>query len=181
MLVTAFWKRLDLPGRDAARVRRTPAGYDLSGQAVFLDPAGPAALRYVLDLGPDWSTRQGRITGFIGERTIDSHIVRGMRGWTVNGRDCGLADVIDLDLGFTPATNMVQLRRVAPAQGDRVEFDVAWCDGGEDDLTRLPQVYRRLSAFDYAYEAPTVGYAGTIVLAPSGFAASYPGLWELEG
>lgn len=181
MLAAAFWKRLDLPGRDAARITASGDGYELSGQAVFLDPRGPAALRYLLDLAPDWSTRQGRISGFIGPQAVDSHIVRTAAGWTFDGRACGMADVVDLDLGFTPATNMVQLRRVALAVGAGADFDVAWLEAGDQDLVRLPQRYRRASMSDYAYESPTVGYAGTIVLAPSGFAATYPGLWEIEG
>ena len=53
---TAFWRRLDIPGRDAARVSQIATGYELLGQSVFLDPRGPTALRYVLDIAPDWWT-----------------------------------------------------------------------------------------------------------------------------
>jgi uncharacterized protein len=177
---TAFWRRLDVPGRDAARVNRTASGRELFGQSVFLDPRGPAALRYVLDLAPDWSTREGRITGFIGERAIDTHIVRTQRGWTLDGKNFGMAEVVDLDLGFTPATNMVQLKRVGLSVGDAANFDVAWLEAGDETLVRLPQEYRRVSEFDYDYNSPTADYRATIILASSGFAANYPGLWEIE-
>lgn len=177
---TAIWRRLDVPGRDAARVSQTANGYELFGQSVFLDPRGPTALRYVLDLAPDWSTRAGRITGFIGERAIDTHIVRTQKGWTFDDKNFGMAEVIDLDLGFTPATNMVQLKRVSLSIGDAADFDVAWLEAGDEKLVRLPQEYRRVSEFDYDYNSPTADYRATIVLAPSGFAADYPGLWEIE-
>jgi uncharacterized protein len=177
---TAFWRRIDTPGHDAARLVQTATGYQLSGQAVFLDPRGPAALRYVLDLAPDWSTREGRITGFRGDETIDTHIRRTSEGWTLDGRDFGMADVVDLDLGFTPATNMVQLKRVGLSRGDATDFDVAWLDAGDDKLQRLPQHYHRMAEFDYDYNSPTADYRATIVLAASGFAKVYPGLWELE-
>jgi hypothetical protein len=177
---TAFWRRLDVPGRDAARVSQTSTGYELLGQSVFRDPRGPAALRYILDLAPDWSTREGRITGFIGERAVDTHIVRTRDGWTLDGKNFGMTDVVDLDLGFTPATNMAQLRRAGLPVGDAASFDVAWLDAGEEELVRLPQEYRRLSEFDYDYNSPTASYRATIVLAPSGFASVYPGLWEIE-
>lgn len=177
---TAFWRRLDVPGRDAAAVRQTDGGYELVGQSVFLDPRGPTALRYVLTLRSDWSTAEGRITGFIGTEQVDDHIVRAPEGWTFNGRDCGMADILDLDLGFTPATNMVQLRRVSLGIGETAKFDVAWLEAGDKDLQRLPQEYRRASEFDYAYQSPQGGYQETIVLDPSGFAAVYPGLWEIE-
>lgn len=180
VIATAFWRRLDIPGHDAARVAETGNGYELFGQATFLDPRGPTTLRYVLDLATDWSTRGGLITGFIGERAIDTHIVRTPEGWTLNGRAFGMPDVVDLDLGFTPATNMIQLRRVNLAQGQAADFDVAWLDTGDVELVRLPQHYERSGANDYDYHSPTVDYRATIVLAASGFAAVYPGLWEIE-
>jgi hypothetical protein len=178
---TALWRRLDVPGHDAARVSRTESGHALYGQSVFLDPQGPAALRYVLDLAPDWSTREGRITGFLGERPIDMHVVRHSNGWTLQGQSFGMSDVVDLDLGFTPATNMVQLKRANLAIGDAVSFDVAWIDAGDGQIQRLPQEYRRASEFGYDYHSPTADYRATIVLAQNGFAADYPGLWVLEG
>lgn len=177
-IATAFWHRLDTPGTDAARVSRSGEGFHLQGQSVFKDPRGPAALRYVLELNVDWSTRKGAITGFIGDRVVDTHIVRGEEGWTLNGRSLGMPDVVDLDLGFTPATNMVQLKRVGLAVGQSTAFDVAWIDAGDDNLVRLPQEYSRTTNSDYPYRSPTVHYEETIVLAPNGFAAIYPGLWE---
>lgn len=181
MTATAFWHRLDISGRDAAILSDGPDGYKLSGQAVFLDPRGPAALQYVLDLASDWSTRSGRVDGFIGGRTVSTHIVRAADGWLVNERECGMAEVLDLDLGFTPATNMVQLRRVALTIGEEAAFDVAWLGAGDDEVTRLPQEYRRTSKCDYRYTSPTFAYNATITLAENGFASDYPGLWELKG
>jgi hypothetical protein len=180
-LATAFWRRLDVPGHDAARMSQTASGYELVGQSVFLDPRGPTALRYMLDLAADWSTREGQVSGFIGERNIDTRITRGTRGWMLNGKGFGMADVVDLDLGFTPATNMAQLKRVNLSPGDSAKFDVAWLEAGDEELVRLPQAYRRMSEFDYDYESPTSDYRGTIVLARSGFAEVYPGPWQIEG
>jgi uncharacterized protein len=176
----AFWRRLDVPGSDAAHLSQTPDGYELSGQSVFLDPRGPTALRYRLVLSPHWSTREGRINGFIGEQAIDLHIVRTQRGWTLNGRDFGMPDALDLDLGFTPATNMAQLKRIALSIGEDGAFNVAWLDTGADYLELLPQQYRRVSEFDYDYRSPTVGYRAVMTLAHNGFAKVYPGLWEME-
>jgi hypothetical protein len=96
-------------------------------------------------------TRAGRITGFIDDRAIDDHIVRSASGWRINGRAVGMGDILDLDLGFTPATNMVQLRRVSLAIGASTSFDFAWHEAGGEELQRLPQEYRRASDYDYPY------------------------------
>ncbi len=91
-----------------------------------------------------------------------------------------MPEVFDLDLGFTPATNMPQLRRIGLSVGDEVAFDVAWLDAGSEKLVPLPQHYQRISDREYFYQSPTFGYEATISLAQSGFVASYPGLWEIE-
>lgn len=175
---TAFWRRLDVSGSDAALLSQSANGYELTGQAVFLDPRGPTALQYHLDLAHDWSTREARINGFFGERAIVTHIVRSHTGWMLNGQDFKMAEVQDLDLGFSPATNMAQLRRIALPIGGNAKFDVVWLDTGADSLQRLPQEYTRISAGEYAYCSPTVDYRTTITLAPSGFVSIYPGLWK---
>jgi hypothetical protein len=40
----------------------------------------------------------------------------------------------------------------------------------------LPQHYHRLSDRSYAYEAPSVGYAATLLLDEAGIVSDYPGL-----
>lgn len=81
-------------------------------------------------------------------------------------------------LGFTPATNMAQLRRIALPVGGTANFDVAWLDAGADHLEPLPQEYTRTSESEYDCSSPTVEYWATITIAPSGFVAIYPGLWN---
>jgi len=46
-------------------------------------------------------------------------------------------------------------------------------------LVKLPQRYLRTGKTEYKYEAPTVGYSGTLHVLPSGAVSQYPGLFEL--
>ena len=177
VLASAFWRRLDIPGSDVSHLRQSADGYELTGNAVFLDTLGPTALRYTLDLSTNWQTREGRICGFIGDRAIDDHIVRTRHGWTMNGRDFGMAEVLDLDLGFTPATNMAQVKRLGLAVGDKAEFNVAWLDTGADALKPLLQQYRRIGEYEYDYRSPVHDFHATLTLQENGFVAVYPGLW----
>ena len=95
--------------------------------------------------------------------------------WTLND-----APATGLDLSFTPATNLQQLRRVAIGEGEAVQLPVAWLDVDAGTLTRLPQIYERRGAAALWYRAPSVGYEGMLGLAPNGFIGRYPGLWEAE-
>ena len=54
-----LWRRLDLPGRDAACVQPDPEGSVLSGMAVFHE-GGPTALTYVIHADGDWITTEGQ-------------------------------------------------------------------------------------------------------------------------
>ncbi|HET9068250.1 MAG TPA: putative glycolipid-binding domain-containing protein, partial [Amaricoccus sp.] len=151
MTATALWRRLDAPGHDAAILRRTRRGWSLTGTAVFLAAEGPACLAYAVDLDAGWRTRQGRVRGFAGRRRLDHRILRTGGGWSLDGVPVpGLGHLVDLDYSFTPATNLQQLRRVAPAVGAAVDIPVAWFDIGRP-LTELPQRYERRGETSFWY------------------------------
>ncbi len=178
MIETAFWRRLDVTGHDAARIETTSDGHRLQGTAVFRHEDEPAAISYRLDLAPDWSARQGLLRGFVGTEMLEHEILRGPDGWTLDGvAQPGLGHLLDLDLGFTPATNLQQLRRVPLEIGEEADIKVAWFDVGAERLVELPQHYRRLDANRYAYRG--FSYQATLELAPSGFVRLYPDLWEM--
>jgi hypothetical protein len=178
----AFWRRLDRPGHDACRLEFTGAAWVLSGHAVFLDDEGPASLAYRVIVGEDWVTRVGRVIGWVGERPVDWTVQRDAGGWRLDGRPApGLEACRDLDFGFTPATNVLQLQRLDMQVGDSAGVPVAWMDSGSNGLSRLDQTYIRRSATSYDYAAPGVPYAAMLEIGPNGFVALYPELWEAEG
>lgn len=176
-----LWHRLDVPGHDACRFREGVNGWELRGTAVFLHQAGPAVMHYQLSCDRDYRTRHGRVHGWIGSERFRFRISVEAGKWTLNGTVVtGVEDCVDLDYGFTPATNMVQLRRLSLKVGEHAEFPVAWIDVPEGRLERLPQQYERRSASAYWYESPTASYSALLEVTPDGFAGRYPGLWESE-
>jgi uncharacterized protein len=92
----------------------------------------------------------------------------------------GLGSCIDLDFGFTPATNLLQLRRLSLVQGQAVNNPVAWFDVFAGTLEILNQCYERRSEAAYWYEATKFDYTAVLEVTPTGFIHSYPGLWEAE-
>lgn len=176
----ALWRRLDVPGHDAAEIRQTATGAALNGVAVFREKGHPACLSYEVLLSTDWSAASGRISGFYDGAHVDTRIERRADGWYLNDVFQGLGQLVDLDFGFTPATNMPQLRRFDLASGETAEVDVAWYDIGVERLVVLPQIYRRIDAESYAYQSPTAAYRATLDVAPSGFVRVYPELWIME-
>jgi hypothetical protein len=177
----ALWRRLDTPGHDAAFLFEQQAGFSLRGAAVFRDPSGPACIEYIVALESDWRTTNARVQGYVGTRHVNHTIERTIEGWCLDGRRIeGLRDLVDIDFGFTPATNMQLLRRTAPKRGEPLEVSVVWFDIDQTTLIELPQRYERRTERTYWYESPTVDYAALLEFAPNGFAKTYPGLWEME-
>ena len=172
--------RLDRPGRDSALLQPSEGGWLLRGAAAFDHEDGPAAVAYQVEVDARWETRRGVISGFLGDRTIAREIRRDDAGWRLNGVAVeGLEHLVDLDYGFTPATNVLQLSRIALAPGQRADVPVVWFDFDNASLIELPQSYERRSEMSYWYEAPTVPYRALLEIAPNGFVRSYPGLWRL--
>jgi hypothetical protein len=175
-----FWKRVDHPGHDSCRLFNLPHGWRLSGAAVFWDEGQPCHLRYEVSVGPAWRTRGARVTGYLGRKAVDLRIRSAGAGrWQVNGiHRKGVTGCVDVDLGFTPATNLVALRRLSLKVGQRAEAPAAYLQFPAMRLVYLSRTYVRIGRTEYRYEAPTVGYAGTLRVLPSGAVARYPGLFE---
>jgi hypothetical protein len=177
-----LWRRLHEPGHDACRLESGGSGNAIEGVAAFCEAGRIAQLAYRVECDRAWRTQRGRVTGWMGDRSVDLKVARTPEGsWTLNGAPVPLAsELVDLDLAFTPATNLLQLRRIALAPGGSADVPVAWLDAATDGIERLFQRYERRSETTYWYESPSAGYAGLLEVAPSGFVLRYPGLWQAE-
>ena len=128
--------------------------------AVFQGDDGPVAVNYSVETDEAWLTRRGSVRGFAGGQAFLHSIERKAEGWALDGKWNGLAKLTDLYFGFTPATNLQQLKRAALEVGERAEFSVAWFDIGKEQLVELPQIYERRTKTRYWYESPNGGLRG---------------------
>ncbi len=181
VVASAFWRRMDAPGHDACRLVREADGWRLEGTAVFRQDARPARLDYRIVCDPAWRTVRGDVQGWLGADPVRHEVERRDGIWTLDGTpQPRLERCVDLDLGFTPATNLLQLRRIALAVGEGADVPVAWFDVEQDALAPLPQRYERRSEATYWYESPSAGYRGLLEVDAAGFVRRYPGLWEAD-
>lgn len=179
---SVLWRRLDTPGHDVCRLKKSDAGWILEGVAIFLHEDGPANLTYRMACDRTWRTINGAVHGHLGERAVQIDINRASDGqWTLNEKlQAGFDHLADLDFSFTPSSNFFQLQRLDLQAGEGRDLTVVWLDPAVNILQKLPQRYERRSATTYLYEAPTAPYAAEIEIRPDGFIRRYPGLWEEE-
>jgi hypothetical protein len=182
MTDTILWRRLDLPGHEIAGLKSGDEGWQLYGTAVFAFQGQACKLDYDIRCQANWRTAAARIQGAIGRRVVDIEIaVDGRQQWYVNGLHSPVvAGCLDLDLGFSPATNLLPIRRLALAVGASAEVRAAWLPFPVLELEPLPQTYRRDGARRYRYESRGGRFARDLAVDKLGFVTDYPGLWQVE-
>lgn len=179
-----LWRRLDLPGHDAASVHMDEEGAVLSGMAAFHED-DPTALAYVVHVDGEWKTTEGHVWGWRGREAIDLRLHCDSAGtWTLNDELCAeVQGCMDLDLSFTPATNLLPLRRLALHVGQSAEVRSAWVEWPDVRLTLLVQRYARRTETEYDYESDLPGgelFRSTLLVQPEGWVLDYGGLWRVE-
>jgi hypothetical protein len=176
-----FWRKLDSPGHDSCRFFQLAGGYRLLGAAVFLESKRVCHLQYDVMADAGFRTTGASVAGFVGKTPVDVRIrAIGGERWEVNGKNCPrIAGCLDVDLGFTPATNLLALRRLALRVGQEAEAPAVYLAFPAMQFMVLPQHYKRISRNEYDYEAPSFGYRGTLRVSPIGAVVEYPGLFEM--
>lgn len=181
-IATFFWRRLDTEGHDSCQLLRRDDGWRLRGGAAFLDDDRACHLAYEVTCDATWRTKAARVVGHMGARAVELRIARSPAGWLLNGvLQPATKDRVDVDLAFTPATNLLPIRRLALRVGESAQAPAAWLDLPKLRLVRLPQTYRRVGRGRYEYSAPTVGYRGTLEVSHLGAILLYPELFESVG
>lgn len=179
IVAIAYWTRLDTDGRDACRLVETAAGWRLDGCATFLHDGQTCLLTYRVDCDTEWRTLSASVDGSLGLDRLAFAIVRSGDGWLFDGQvQPEAAGCVDLDLGFTPATNLLPIRRLAPRDGSECLTRAAYYREFVPGLGNLVQHYTRSGANDLVYRSPAHGFAATLRFHSSGFVTDYPGIWS---
>ncbi|MWB76524.1 hypothetical protein GLS40_00645 [Pseudooceanicola sp. 216_PA32_1] len=177
-LATAHWRRLGGEGTDRCTLAQVDNGWILAGQALWREDEVDCRLTYAVRCDPDWRSLSADVTGRCGKTAVRLRIAASGDGWALNDvAQPGTEGLLDIDLGFTPATNLLPVQRLA-GRGGVQQAPAAWLVPGLDRLDRLEQTYDRQGAGKVGYTAPSVGYEDILRLHPSGFVTFYPGLWE---
>lgn len=179
---TILWRRLDLPGHEHARVARQGAFWRLSGTAVFLHERQPCRLDYFVACDSRWHTRTGKVSGWLGGEPVEiEYAVDSQRRWRLHGVEIPeLAGCVDVDLNFSPSTNLLPVRRLNLEVGQEELVRAAWLRFPSFRFEVLEQLYRRTGPTAYSYESDGGRFKADLEVDGTGFATSYAGLWQAE-
>ncbi|HSP14207.1 MAG TPA: putative glycolipid-binding domain-containing protein [Thermoanaerobaculia bacterium] len=177
-----LWRRIDRPGHEYASLAGDESGWLLAGVALFEHEKVACRLDYSIGCDRSWCTTAARVSGWVGKRNIDITIAadRG-RSWTLNGIECPEArGCLDIDLNFSPSTNLLPIRRLALAAGQRSEIRAAWLRFPGFTLEPLDQTYTRVGERTYRYESAGGKFVAEIQVNELGLPMSYGNIWVSE-
>ena len=176
--VRVLWRRVDTPGLEHAAVEESAAGIVLRGAALLAHEAQACRLEYEVRCDPAWVSRTARVTGSIGGRAIDASVHHEGGRWTLNGSEVpGVAGCVDVDLNFSPSTNLLPIRRLDLPIGGRASVRAAWLRFPGFALEPLEQVYTRVAAHRYRYESSGGAFTAEIEVDATGLPVAYGGVW----
>ena len=175
------WQRLDTQGAETALLEDVAGGWLLTGVAAFIHDKKPCGFSYTVKCSDHWQTLSANISGHVGTQTHNYQISKRGNSWRINDEDCPCVQgCIDIDIGFTPSTNLIPIRRLDLANGETASIETAWFQFPNMRLVALAQTYTRLASNKYRYESPENNFTCTVETNEDGFVTQYPGFWSSE-
>lgn len=175
---TVLWQRLDMPGLERCVLRDDAHGARLQGTVLVLLDGAPCEVRYAVKLDVTWCTRVVEVScASTGEARVIRLEADSAGVWRLDGQERpDLAGCLDIDLGVTPSTNTLPIRRLGLEPGQAAEVRAAWVRFPDLRTSVLDQRYERLSARRYRYSSP--GFSAELSTDNVGLVTDYAGLWQ---
>jgi hypothetical protein len=180
LIRTVSWRNIVANGAEYCALWKTSEGWLLRGSAVAApDQKTPLLVEYEIHCDLTWRTHRVQVKRTMGTEVRELSLIVEARGvWRLSGDErSDLRDCVDVDLGITPATNTLPIRRLNLAIGQTHEVTAAWIKFPDLTLEPLRQRYTRLGDNSYRYESGT-GFSAKIVVDDLGLAIDYAGGWE---
>lgn len=151
----------------------------LRGTILHLHDNQPLEIRYSIECDSAWRTLSAGVAVREGSRERSLRIETGAKCWTANGDPQPQLDgCVDIDLGWSPSTNTLPIRRLNLKDGESSGTVIAtWVKFPELALEPLPQEYQRLSERSYRYSSRGGTFTANLLVDEHGLVEDYEGFW----
>jgi hypothetical protein len=144
---STMWRRIDVPDMEACSINRDGTSSVISGMAMYASQNAPVRIGYSVACTRDWECNAATVDWWVGEDTLKIAFQRLEDGrWSANDQVIdGVDELLDIDLGFTPATNTNAIQTLKLGVGSSSEYTAVWLDDDSWTFKPLKQRYERLS------------------------------------
>jgi len=174
----AVWASSKPPGVERCTVSQRSSGWELEGDLVRKFKSGPAAISYRIETDRKWRTKEVELEQVLrgGRRSLRMEVKA--RKWYVRGKENRrLAGCVDVDVGASPVTNTLPIRRAKPRLGSKLELEVAWVRFPDLNVVPLRQSYERIGERQYIYRSAS-GFMSEIEVDDFGLVRRYGDYWQ---
>jgi hypothetical protein len=175
------WRRSDEVRTDEhCTISVRDAGLSLVGTVLGADGGLPVRIEYRVLADGNGTTTAVHVRDYRGFGQRQLTLTRDAKGnWTVNGVAApSLKGCVDVDLGCSPSTNTLPIRRLRLGIGRSQTIQAAWVRFPELTVEKTAQTYSRPDEFSYRYASGT--FEAELVADEDGVVANY-GPWERTG
>ncbi|HEY3336066.1 MAG TPA: putative glycolipid-binding domain-containing protein [Candidatus Limnocylindrales bacterium] len=168
------WRRSDeVQADEHCTITSRDGGLSLVGTLLGAEEGVPVRVEYRVladGAGATTAVHVRDLRGFA-QRTLT--LARDMKGnWTVDGVPVkALKGCIDVDLGCSPSTNTLPIRRLHLGAGQSKTIQAAWVRFPSLTVEKTAQTYTRIDEFTYRYRAGT--FEAELVVDEDGVVAQY--------
>jgi hypothetical protein len=179
---TILWRFMVYPGYEFCRLFQAGSEWHLEGTAVFSYEHRPCRLAYHVICDAAWHTLSARVEGRVGQDEVALMLVpdRDQRWWLNEDEVQAVRGCTDIDLNFSPSTNIIPIKRLHLAVGETAEVKAAWLKFPSFKLEPLQQRYSRLEEMLYRYESGSGQFRADLRTNQDGFVIDYPDIWTAE-
>jgi len=175
------WRRSDeIETDEVCTLTLRDTGYSMVGTVLGSDEGAPLRIEYQVLVDRSGLTTAAHVRDLRGFATRTLAVERSAKGaWTVNGVAArSLKGCTDVDLGCSPSTNTLPIRRLKLAIGKSQTIKAAWVRFPELEVVKADQTYTRLDEFTYRYASGT--FEGEISVDDDGLVTYYE-VWKRTG
>jgi uncharacterized protein len=150
------------------------AGLSLVGTVLGAESGVPLRIEYRVMADGAAMTKAAHVRDLRGFDQRELTVERSAKGvWAVDGKVAkALKGCTDVDLGCTPSTNTLPIRRLRLAIGASQTIQAAWIRFPELTVTKANQTYTRLDESTYRYESGS--FSAELFVDDDALVAAYP-------
>lgn len=182
VIASILWQGILLPGHESCRLFSKDSKWHLQGTAVFSYEQQPCRLSYQVVCDHQWQTLSAEVDGWVAKDIVDVQVKTdtNQQWWLNDVEQPQIKGCTDIDLNFSPSTNLLPIRRLNLAVGEKAIVKAAWLRFPDFKLEVLPQMYQRLDESTYRYESAGGQFVADLKVDRVGFVLEYPGIWKSE-
>jgi uncharacterized protein len=175
-----LWRGIYFGGHEVCSLSQVNNEWRLEGTASFSSDNRACRLSYLVTSDLSWNTLGGIVSGWVGKENVRIELsVDTLHQWKLNGlENSAVNGCVDLDLNFSPSTNLLPIRRLSLGIGQHAEVEAAWLRFPSFELEPLAQVYTRVDEFKYRYSSGEGRFVCDLTVNEIGFVTDYPGFWQ---